>query len=139
MEAFRRSQDVKDKLSSVDSLPADLTLVSISGTGWTCSGNTCTRGDVLSPGSSYPAITVSVSVSPSAAAQVTNIVNVTGRVEASECDRPHDHYACGSQCTCATLAAVRATGVSLNLTLAWTATGASDTVPGLKGAQTVSC
>ena len=57
---------------------AGLTLVSVSGPGWSCSNNTCTRGDVLSPGSSYPAITATVNVAADAPSQVTNQVAVSG-------------------------------------------------------------
>ncbi len=69
-------------VSVVDTLPAGgaLTLVSMAGTGWTCpaGGLTCTRSDSLAPGSSYPAITVTVAVSSSAPAQVTNRADVSG-------------------------------------------------------------
>jgi len=55
-----------------------LTLVSMSGTGWNCSGSTCTRSDALSAGASYPAITVTVNVSGTAGSQVSNQVAVAG-------------------------------------------------------------
>jgi hypothetical protein len=64
-----------------ENVPAGLTLVSMAGTGWTCPGtaaNNCTRSDVLNPGSSYPAITVTVNVSGNAPSQVTNQVAVSG-------------------------------------------------------------
>jgi uncharacterized repeat protein (TIGR01451 family) len=67
-----------------DSLPGGLTLVSMSGTGWTCgtpnAANVCTRTDVLGSGGSYPAITVTVNVAADAFASVTNTatVSVTG-------------------------------------------------------------
>ena len=68
-----------------DTVPAGLTLVSMAGTGWTCpaAGNACTRGDVLAGGASYPPITVTVNVSPSAASLVTNQVSVSGGGSAS--------------------------------------------------------
>ena len=49
-----------------ETVPAGLTLVSMSGTGWTCPGtaaNNCTRSDTLAAGASYPPITVTVNVS----------------------------------------------------------------------------
>jgi len=64
-----------------DILPAGLTLVSMSGTGWACPGtqaNNCTRSDVLNGGGSYPAITVKVNVAANAASQVTNQASVSG-------------------------------------------------------------
>jgi len=61
-----------------DTIPTGLTLVSMAGTGWTCATNSCTRGDVLLAGASYPAITVTVNVASNAAASVTNSVSVSG-------------------------------------------------------------
>jgi uncharacterized repeat protein (TIGR01451 family) len=59
-----------------DALPASLALNSMSGSGWTCTANTCNRTDPLPPGTSYPAITVSVNVSGTAPLQVTNVAGV---------------------------------------------------------------
>ncbi len=62
-----------------ETLPAGLTLVSMAGTGWSCpGGNTCSRIDALTPGTSYPPITVTVNVAANALAQVTNQVSVSG-------------------------------------------------------------
>jgi trimeric autotransporter adhesin len=61
-----------------EALPGGLTLVSMSGSGWSCSAGNCSRGDSLSGGSSYPAITVTVNVSSTAPEQVTNQVSVSG-------------------------------------------------------------
>ena len=61
-----------------DTLPSGLTLVSMAGSGWNCSSNTCTRSDVLSAGSSYPSVTVTVNVAAGAPSQVTNQANVSG-------------------------------------------------------------
>jgi NHL repeat len=58
--------------------PAGLTLTGMSGTGWSCSGNTCTRSDALSPGSSYPVISVTMNVSPTATSPQVNLVSVSG-------------------------------------------------------------
>jgi uncharacterized protein (TIGR03437 family) len=58
--------------------PTGLTVVSMAGSGWNCVGSACTRSDVLSPGSSYPAITVTVNVASNAPSQVTNQVTVSG-------------------------------------------------------------
>jgi len=55
-----------------------LTLVSMSGPGWNCSNGACTRSDALSPGSSYPAISVALNVAADAPSQVTNQVAVSG-------------------------------------------------------------
>ncbi|HUE20832.1 MAG TPA: hypothetical protein VMQ86_04075, partial [Bryobacteraceae bacterium] len=62
-----------------DNLPAGLTLASNpSGTGWTCSGNTCTQSTALAGGNSYPSITIPVNVGLNAPSQVYNQVTVTG-------------------------------------------------------------
>jgi uncharacterized repeat protein (TIGR01451 family) len=64
-----------------DTLPAGLTVNTISGSGWSCNagGNpTCFRSDVLTSGASYPPITLTVNVSSSAPATVTNTATVSG-------------------------------------------------------------
>jgi uncharacterized repeat protein (TIGR01451 family) len=64
-----------------ENLPANLTLVSMSGAGWTCPGtaaNNCTRSDVLAAGASYPAITVTVNVASNAGSPLLNSVSVSG-------------------------------------------------------------
>jgi uncharacterized repeat protein (TIGR01451 family) len=64
-----------------DTLPAGMTATAISGAGWTCTAaatSTCTRSDALAGGSSYPAITLTVSVASNAAASVTNTATVSG-------------------------------------------------------------
>jgi len=61
-----------------DTLPAGLSLVSMSGTGWSCAGTTCTRSDALASSSSYPAIALTVSVANNAPASVTNTATVSG-------------------------------------------------------------
>ena len=65
--------------------PAGLSVVSMTGTGWTCpaAGNTCTRSDALAGGSSYASITVTANVSGSAAATVINSATVSGGGSAS--------------------------------------------------------
>jgi hypothetical protein len=61
-----------------ETLPSSMTLVSMSGTGWGCSSNQCVRTDSLTPGSSYPGITVTVNVASNAPAIVTNQATVWG-------------------------------------------------------------
>jgi uncharacterized repeat protein (TIGR01451 family) len=63
-----------------DTLPAGLTATAISGTGWSCvlGTLTCTRSDALAAGSSYPVITLTVNVSLTAPASVTNSAGVSG-------------------------------------------------------------
>ena len=63
----------------VTELPSTaLSIVNMSGTGWACGPTTCTRGDSLASGASYPPITVTASVSANAGTQVSNSVTVTG-------------------------------------------------------------
>ena len=68
-----------------ETVPSGLTLVSMSGTGWTCpiGGNACTRSDWLAGGATYPAITVTVNVASNAASPLTNLVTVSGGGSAS--------------------------------------------------------
>ncbi len=63
-----------------DSLPFGLTATGMSGAGWTCQVDalTCYRSDALPVGSSYPPVTLTVSVAANAPASVTNSVTVSG-------------------------------------------------------------
>jgi uncharacterized repeat protein (TIGR01451 family) len=61
-----------------ETIPSGLTLASMSGIGWTCGAGLCTRSDALSAGSSYPAITVAVSVAVDATSPQVNNVTVSG-------------------------------------------------------------
>jgi uncharacterized repeat protein (TIGR01451 family) len=61
-----------------DTIPTGLTLVAMSGPGWSCMNNVCSRGDALPAGSSYPAVTVMVSVLSNAPSRVMNSVTVAG-------------------------------------------------------------
>ena len=60
-------------------LPAGLTLVSASGTGWMCTTTTCTRNDILAAGAAFPPITYTVRVATTAAAVLSTAPKVTGR------------------------------------------------------------
>jgi uncharacterized repeat protein (TIGR01451 family) len=71
------SSSTSGTVTVTETIPSGLTLAWMAGTGWTCSANTCTRSDALSPGSSYPPITVTVNVAANAS-DVTNTVTVSG-------------------------------------------------------------
>ena len=64
----------------IDTLPPSLTANALSGSGWSCtvSPASCTRGDTLASGASYPAISLTVSVAANAPGSVTNSVSVSG-------------------------------------------------------------
>jgi len=64
---------------------AGLTLVSMAGPGWTCvpGGHTCTRGDWLGGGASYPPVTATVAVAGNASSPLVNSVTVSGGGAAS--------------------------------------------------------
>ena len=65
-----------------DRVPAGLKPTAAAGSGWTCTigGQTvsCVRSDPLAPGSSYPAILLTVTVAPDAAPSITNTATVSG-------------------------------------------------------------
>ncbi len=63
-----------------DTLPTGLTATAINGAGWTCNSATltCTRGDALAAGASYPDITITVNVAANAPTTVTNTASVSG-------------------------------------------------------------
>ncbi|MBZ5524080.1 MAG: DUF11 domain-containing protein [Acidobacteriia bacterium] len=63
-----------------DLLPGGVTATAAGGAGWTCAGSTfisCSRSDALAPGSSYPAISMTVSVSGSVQ-NVSNLATLDG-------------------------------------------------------------
>lgn len=64
----------------VDQLPNGMTAVGMTGPGWNCStaAATCTRSDALGATSTYPPITLTVSVGVVYATSVTNIATVSG-------------------------------------------------------------
>ena len=66
-----------------DTLPTGMLVESVSSfsTGWSCTSSlpvTCTRSDPLAVGASYPPITLTVGVTSTAPASVTNTATVTG-------------------------------------------------------------
>jgi chitodextrinase len=63
-----------------DTLPSGLTATGMGGAGWTCTlaPLSCTRSDALLAGSNFPDIAVTVNVSFSAPASVTNSASVSG-------------------------------------------------------------
>jgi len=67
-------------ITVTDALPASLTATGFAGPGWSCTlaPLSCNRTDVLAAGGSYPAITLTVSVSPTAPASVTNSATIAG-------------------------------------------------------------
>jgi uncharacterized repeat protein (TIGR01451 family) len=65
-------------ITVTDILPSGLTLVSMLGSGWTCSSNTCSRSDVLVGDASYPPITVTVNVAANANSPQVNAASVSG-------------------------------------------------------------
>jgi len=64
----------------VDALPSGLTATNINGSGWACTlvTLTCTRSDPVAGGSSYPGISLFVSVANDAPASVMNSATVSG-------------------------------------------------------------
>jgi uncharacterized repeat protein (TIGR01451 family) len=69
---------VAGNVTVTDTVPAGLTLVSMTGNNWTCAANACTRNDALTGGLSYDAITVAVNVSASATSPQVNMASVSG-------------------------------------------------------------
>jgi hypothetical protein len=74
--AAESSAKTAGEISIVELAPAGVTVVSMSGAGWTCAAQTCTRRD--SPGGSYPPISVTVRIAPDAASQLLNMTSVSG-------------------------------------------------------------
>jgi peptidoglycan/xylan/chitin deacetylase (PgdA/CDA1 family) len=72
----RRATD-GSPVTVTNDLPAGLVARSASGPGWSCTGTTCTRTDVLAPQRSYPPITIVVDVAGAAPPTVTNAPTLT--------------------------------------------------------------
>jgi uncharacterized protein (TIGR03437 family) len=114
--------------------PTGLTVTSMAGSGWSCTTSTCTRSDVLNPGASYSAITVTVNVASSAPAQVTNQVTVSGggSMSATASDFTNISQCCkvATTTTIAASSSTIAATASTTLTATVTATGGSGTPTG---------
>ncbi len=61
-------------ITVTDTLPTGLTMAAMSGAGWNCAANSCTRSDELAAGASFPPISVAVNVAANAPSEVTNEV-----------------------------------------------------------------
>ncbi|QOY89885.1 InlB B-repeat-containing protein [Paludibaculum fermentans] len=59
-------------------VPSGLQITSMSGPGWTCTASSCSRGDVLSGGQSYPAITVLAKIDNLAPSSLTFQAVISG-------------------------------------------------------------
>jgi uncharacterized repeat protein (TIGR01451 family) len=69
-------------VTASDTMPTGLTVATATGSGWNCTTTptsiTCTRTDALTADSSYPAITLTVSVASNAPATIMNTVSISG-------------------------------------------------------------
>ncbi len=106
-----------------DAIPNGLTLVSMAGTGWTCTSNSCTRSDALAAGSSFPPITVTVNATANAGAGVVNTVTVSGggSATATATDPTNIGASQGPPAVTGMTPAAGTTSVPLNSALTWTA------------------
>lgn len=72
-----------------DLVPDGLLPIAATGTGWSCSitgqSLTCSRSDALPPGTTYPVISLSVNIAPSALGTITNTATVAGGGECPSC------------------------------------------------------
>src|ERR1019366_9484724 len=66
-----------DMATVTEVTPSAFTLTSLTGSGWNCSGNVCSRSDGLAAASSYPTLTATLSVASDAPAGVVNPVTVS--------------------------------------------------------------
>ena len=102
-----------------DQLPAGLTLVSMLGTGWMCSSDSCSRSDSLSPGSSYPPITVTVNVLSSAGSPLVNIATAANGGSVTTANDTVNLTTAGPPAPVLTSPPNGAAGASVTLTLSW--------------------
>jgi uncharacterized repeat protein (TIGR01451 family) len=71
------SKPAASLVTVTDTVPSGLTILAMSGAGWTCAIPSCTRSDALAAAASYPPITVTVSVAGNATSPLVNNVAVT--------------------------------------------------------------
>jgi hypothetical protein len=64
-------------------IPNGLVLAGISGSGWSCAANACTRSDALATGASYPPLAIAVNVDAGAPPSLTTQITVSGGGSAS--------------------------------------------------------
>lgn len=74
------NQQTTGPVTVTDELPSGMSAKSMGGNGWSCdrATSTCTRGDTLPPGSSYPPVSLVVSLHNNPPTDVINRVNVEG-------------------------------------------------------------
>jgi len=72
-------------VTMTDTIPTELVALSLTGTNWNCAlaPLSCNRADALAAGTSYPPLTLQVSVSPAAFPSVTNVASVSGGGESN--------------------------------------------------------
>ncbi|MGJ5819553.1 InlB B-repeat-containing protein [Paludibaculum fermentans] len=73
-------------ISVVESMPSGIAITSMSGPGWTCQANQCTRTDSFPAGAMLPTITVLSAVDANAPASVANVVTVSGGGDSNATD-----------------------------------------------------
>jgi uncharacterized repeat protein (TIGR01451 family) len=75
------------QITLTDSLPTGLIQKTVAGQGWSCQVNgqtvICARSDALSPGASYPAISLEVNIALNAPSQLTNEASISGGNDAN--------------------------------------------------------
>ena len=111
-----------------ETIPSELTLISMSGTGWNCSNGSCTRSDALPPGSHYPPITVAVNVAANAPSLQVNQVSVSGGgSQTAIATDPTAIMAAGSVPQAVSVTPASGTGATQQFTFVWSdASGAAD-------------
>ncbi len=91
--------------------PNGLTGINMSGTGWSCNGNTCSRGDSIPPGMSYAAIGVTANVASNAQTPLVNSVSISGGYSAGSTVSDPATVTTGSACDVANTGTVGAADV----------------------------
>lgn len=115
------SKPAASLVTVTETVPSGLTLLAMSGAGWTCAIPSCTRSDVLAAAASYPPITVTVSVAGTATSpQVNNVAVTTAAAESNA----------GNNGASDSTVIVTGTAGSLTVTPAGTGTGSITSLDG---------
>ena len=123
------SATTKGTVTVIDTLPSGLSATAISGSGWSCTLRTltCTRSSTLAAGSSYPPITLTVTVASNASSSLINVASVSGGGETN-----------GSNNTASDPTTIPAAGYTVSGSITPAPSGAGATVTLTQGASTAA-
>ncbi|MGJ5819533.1 InlB B-repeat-containing protein [Paludibaculum fermentans] len=92
----RLSNETLNTMTGAQVQFSGLPVVKMSGTGWACTGATCSRTDVLAPGKAYPAILIIAAADSTATGTVTPSLDLSNYSYVSAARAPSKVYGAGN-------------------------------------------